>query len=209
MAARFGARFVPCFPDAALHYASASNDAQVVALAPAQPLLKVCLFGPESTGKTTLATRLAQHYRTAYAADYVRAYLDVTGSLGTIDDVPWIARGQLATEAVVAAQAERVLICDTTLASVALWSEVLYGATPEWVRDQALQQRYDLWLLTDIDVPFEPDRLRCFPEPAQRAWFMAECRRMLGELEVAAVLVRGSEHKRLSLACTTIDQMLR
>ena len=208
LAAQFGARSVPCFPAAALEFADPAPDEPTRAAPQVQRLLRVCLFGPESTGKTTLATQLARHYRSAYAADYVRGYLDAIGSTGTLADVPWIARGQLATEAAAAAQADRVLVSDTSLAAVALWSDVLYGATPDWIQDQACRQRYDLWLLTDIDVPFAPDPLRCFPETTQRAKFMERCRLTLDQLGVEPVVVRGTVSQRLALARAAIDRML-
>ena len=207
-AARIRARSIPCFPDAALQYGSSLRGRDADTATPQQPLLRVCLFGPESTGKTTLASQLAQHFHSAYAADYVRAYLDALGSTGTADDVPWIARGQLATDSAAAAQAGRVLVTDTSLASTALWSDVLYGTTPQWIHEQAQRQRYDLWLLTDIDISFEPDPLRCFPGAAQRQWFMEECRRTLARLGVEAVLLRGDVPQRLGHALAAIGRLL-
>ena len=38
-------------------------------------LLKVVIYGPESTGKTTLARQLASHYRTTWVEEFARDYL--------------------------------------------------------------------------------------------------------------------------------------
>jgi HTH-type transcriptional repressor of NAD biosynthesis genes len=207
LADRVGAQFVPCFPDTALMHAADSVPGLDAPSAPAaMPLKRVCLFGPESTGKSTLARQLAGHYGTVHVPEYVRGYLDAIGSTGTAQDVPWIARGQRAAEMAYAAQADRILICDTNLATIALWSDVLFGATPGWIRKEAARNTYDLWLVTDIDVPFEPDPQRCFPEPSRRAWFMGECLRTLDRLGIAPVLLRGSPEVRLSLACAAIDR---
>jgi HTH-type transcriptional repressor of NAD biosynthesis genes len=209
LANRVGARFVPCFPDAALMYARDSEPAPIAAsVLASMPPKRVCLFGPESTGKSTLAMQLARHYQSVQVPEYVRGYLDAIGSAGTAQDVPWIARGQRAAELACATQAERLLICDTNLATVALWSDLLFGATPGWIRDEATRNTYDLWLLTDIDVPFEPDPQRCFPKPDQRGWFMGECVKTLEELGVAPVLLRGSLDERLLVACAAIDRVL-
>ncbi|MBK7471451.1 MAG: ATP-binding protein [Betaproteobacteria bacterium] len=209
LAAAIGARFVPCRPAAALQHAPTRDSGQDTLLAPAdfRPR-RVCLFGPESTGKSTLAEDLARHYATAHVPEYARDYLDATGSRGSAADVPWIARGQRAAEIAGAAQASRILVCDTNLATIALWSDVLFGATPDWVREQAARDTYDLWLLTDIDVPFEPDPQRCFPDPARRAWFMDQCRQTLARLGVVPVPLHGAPAARLATACAAIDRLL-
>ncbi len=196
-----GAMLVPVFPPAA--------EPATVQPALRRPPLRVCLFGPESTGKSTLALALAQHYRTVHVPEYVRGYLDVTGSRGTAADVPWIARGQRASEAVLALRADRVLVCDTNLATIALWSDVLFGDTPRWLREAAAAQRYDLWLLTAIDVPFEVDPQRVFPDPAQRAWFMRECERTAARMGDPTVRLRGDVRSRLADSYTAIDALLR
>ena len=209
LAAPIGACFVPCLPAVALQHLPAGDSGQEARPATVDVWpLRVCLFGPESTGKSTLAAQLARHYATAHVPEYARDYLDATGSQGTAADVPWIARGQRAAEIAGAAQASRILICDTNLATIALWSDVLFGATPDWIREQAARDTYDLWLLTDIDVPFEPDPQRCFPDPARRAWFMDQCRQTLARLGVVPVTLHGAPAARLASACAAIDRLL-
>jgi nicotinamide riboside kinase len=211
LAMAIGASFVPCFPDPVLALvgdgAEGIETIQFEEIA-AAPLVRVCLFGPESTGKTTLAAALARHYSTVHATEYVRGYLDATGTAGTLADVPWIARGQRAAEIASARQATRVLVCDTNLATILLWSEVLFGTAPPWLRDEALRQTYDLWLLTGIDVPFEPDPQRCFPHPDDRARLMAACAGMLARLGVVPVRLAGSHDTRMADACMAIDRLL-
>ncbi|MEP6701336.1 MAG: ATP-binding protein [Betaproteobacteria bacterium] len=229
-----GARFVPCFPDPVLFgdpiteapWAEATTMTQTPGNAgsrtnartagrenrvPAndhRAPLRVCLFGPESTGKTTLASALAAHYRTLHVTEYVRGYLDATGSGGTAADVPWIARGQRAAEIATARQVDRLLVCDTNLATILLWSEVLFGEAPQWLRDEAMRQSFDVWLLTDIDVPFEADPQRCFPAMEDRVRLMAHCMDMLGRLGVTPVRLRGAPHERSALAIGAIDRAL-
>ncbi|MBK9606079.1 MAG: ATP-binding protein [Betaproteobacteria bacterium] len=209
LAAAIGARFVPCLPAAALQYVPtrySGRDSRPAAVV--GRLRRVCLFGPESTGKSTLAGHLARHYATVHVPEYARDYLDATGRHGSAADVPWIARGQRAAEIAGAAQATQILICDTNLATIALWSDVLFGATPDWIREQATRDTYDLWLLTDIDVPFEPDPQRCFPDPGRRAWFMDQCRQTLARIGVIPVPLHGAPAARLAIACAAIDRLL-
>jgi nicotinamide riboside kinase len=215
LADAIGAAFVPCFPDPVLYRDDCASGTGAPSAAPAsadgrsEPPASICLFGPESTGKSTLAAMLARHYRTLHVTEYVRGFLDATGSTGTAEDVPWIARGQRAAELATTQQAGDVLICDTNLATIMLWSEILFGGSPAWLRDAALAQQFDLWLLTDIDVPFAPDPQRCFPGDDERAWLMRECKALLDRLGVTPVLLSGSLETRMRTAVDAIDRVHR
>lgn len=205
-----GAQFVPCFPDPLLDRFgdAAPGTGALTSASRAKPLVRVCLFGPESTGKTTLASALGRHYATPHVTEYVRGYLGVTGSAGNALDVPWIARGQRAAEIASAQQAGRVLVCDTNLATILLWSEVLFNDAPDWLRDAALRETYDLWLLTGLDTPFEPDPQRCFPNAADRARLMQACEGMLARLGVEPLRLTGPHEARMIAACAAIDRLL-
>ena len=78
-------------------------------------VLRVSLTGPESTGKSTLAARLAAHYGTTFAPEFAREYLAGSGPHYTAEDLEEIARGQLAAEAEAEALATRVVFCDSDL----------------------------------------------------------------------------------------------
>src|SRR5687767_9614309 len=57
---------------------------------------RVSIFGPESTGKTTLAQRLGEHFATAVVPEYARIHLEATKSERvSAEDIARIARGQL------------------------------------------------------------------------------------------------------------------
>ena len=211
-AATLGASFVPCFPDPALHVETTPPrvaGADTDSVEDSRDALTVCLFGPESTGKSTLAAALARHYRTLHVTEYVRGYLDTIRSPGTAADVPWVARGQRAAAIATSCQVRDLLVSDTNLATIMLWSDVLFGGSPAWLREAAFEQKFDLWLLTDIDVPFESDPQRCFPDAADRAWLMRQWRNLLDRLEVTPVLVRGSHDERLRIAIDAIDRLRR
>jgi nicotinamide riboside kinase len=211
-ASALGAHFVPCFPDPALCAVDAGPHLLLIDNPAAENgrrrVATACLFGPESTGKSTLAAALARHYRTLHVTEYVRGFLDATQSAGTADDVPWIARGQRAAELATAKQVREILICDTNLATIMLWSEILFGDSPHWLREAAIRQKFDLWLVTDIDVPFEPDPQRCFPGDSDRAWLMRQCTGLLDRLGVVPVRLRGGHEERLRIAVDAIDQLL-
>ena len=125
-------------------------------------IIKVVLFGPESTGKTTLSKQLARHYNTVWVPEYAREYLqdkwnNQRKTCETHDLIP-IAEGQMKLENELARKADRVLICDTDLLETKVYSEEYYGGFVDPALDQAVNvNEYDLYLLTYIDIPWEHD----------------------------------------------------
>src|SRR5215467_1623034 len=61
-------------------------------------LKKIVVIGPESTGKSSLCEKLAEHYNTLWCPEYAREYLTIHGMNYTYDDLLTIAKGQLQLE---------------------------------------------------------------------------------------------------------------
>ena len=121
-------------------------------------LVKVVLFGPESTGKTTISKQLARHYNTVWTPEFARQYLqkkwnNERKTCEASDLIP-IAIGQIHLENKLAKKADKVLICDTDLLETKVYSEEYYGGyVEEKLNNAALKNQYDLYLLTYIDTP--------------------------------------------------------
>jgi NadR type nicotinamide-nucleotide adenylyltransferase len=167
---------------------------------------RVVCFGPESTGKTTLAARLAEHYRTAWVPEWARGHLDPQGGRCSERDIELIGLGQAASEDALARQAERVLICDTDTLTTTIWSEVYFGGVPEWLRQLARERAHDLYLLCDIDVPWVDDRQRDMPHRRQE--FLDRCRAALEAHGRPYVVIRGDRDARFNTAVAAIDALL-
>ena len=177
------------------------------AFLPLPTLLRVSLTGPESTGKSTLAARLAAHYGTAFAPEFARQYLADIGPRYTLADLEEIARGQLAAEAAAQARAHRIVFCDTDLLVIKIWSEHAFGTCPEWILDGIDQQPYDLVLLMGVDLPWEPDPLR--EHPHLRQHFYDRYQRELRARGSNFTEITGSPDQRFAHACGLIDELLR
>lgn len=171
-------------------------------------LKRVCVFGPESTGKSTLAQHLAEHYNTSFAWEYARPLLDFKDGQADFKDIENIARGQLATEAALSRFANRVLICDTDLLTTSIWSDVLFKQCPAWITQAAQAQHYDLTLLLDIDVPWVDDNQRFFSEPKDRQAFFDRCRTALEQSGRRYSVLSGSWQDRERLAIQLIDALI-
>jgi len=121
---------------------------------------RVLIVGAESTGKTTLAIALAEHYLTTWVPEFGRFYTEARrprGELWTSDEFTFIATEQVRMEDALERIANRVLICDTDAFATSIWHERYLGQPSPEVLAVAAGRRYDLYILTDVDTPFVPD----------------------------------------------------
>ncbi|MCX6306470.1 MAG: ATP-binding protein [Bacteroidetes bacterium] len=128
---------------------------------------KIAITGPESTGKSMLAEQLAGHYDTTWVPEYAREYLELLGAPYQEKDILLIARGQLSAEASKLGHASNFLFCDTELLVTKIWSDVKYGRCDPWITEMIDAHPYDLFLLCDIDLPWQFDPLREHPDQRQ------------------------------------------
>jgi HTH-type transcriptional repressor of NAD biosynthesis genes len=174
-------------------------------------VLRIAVFGTESTGKTTLAQRLAAHFGEPWAREYVREFWDARGGDITAADLDAIARGQMAHEDAAAAKARRLVFCDTELITCTLWNDVLFpGACPGWVRAEGDRRarEFALYLLCDTDVPWVPDPQRCFPDTASRERARRRWREALVSRGLPFVEIRGDWAERERVAIAAVERVL-
>jgi len=174
-------------------------------------IVKVVLFGPESTGKTTLSKQLARHYNTVWVPEYAREYLqnkwnNKRQTCENSDLLP-IAIGQMKLENELAVKADKVLICDTDLLETKIYSEEYYGGfvDPD-LEIAAVNNKYDLYLLTYIDTPWEEDDLR--DRPDQRLEMFKAFENALKKYNRPYILLKGEKKNRLKKATNKIDEIL-
>jgi NadR type nicotinamide-nucleotide adenylyltransferase len=168
---------------------------------------RVVIFGPESTGKTLLAERLAKHYQTVWVPEWARGHLDPANGVCVANDFPRIALGQAASEDALALQANRVLISDTDTITTTIWSEVYLGRCDESIRALANQRVHDLYLLCDIDVPWVADGQRDMPH--RREEFFELCRSALQAHQRPFITISGNWESRFQQAVQAIDAQLK
>jgi NadR type nicotinamide-nucleotide adenylyltransferase len=166
----------------------------------------VCLFGPESTGKTTLAGELAARFGTFFVPEYGRLYCEFFGNECDADDLRAIVRGQRLLEEAARRKAKTLLILDTDAVLTAIWADVLLGARPADL--DRVDVTADLYLLEQVDVPFAPDTIRYFPDQKEREKFFARCRAELERRKLAYVVISGDGETRRRAALAAIKDKL-
>ena len=168
--------------------------------------LKIAITGPESTGKSTLTAQLAQHYRAGWVPEYAREYLAKLDRPYTLPDVERIARGQLARMNQAITPAPAIVFCDTELLVIKIWMLHAYGTCPAWLEAAVAQQSFDLYLLMNVDLPWEPDPQR--EHPHLRPYFYDWYQRELQQYGFNFAPISGSHLTRFEQARQQIDLLL-
>lgn len=168
---------------------------------------RVCIVGPESTGKTTLAARLAEHFETVWVPEYARTLLEPRGGAVRREDMVAIARGQIASEQALSRNAERVVIADTDALATLMWSDLLFGGHDAELDALASAQSHHLYVLCAPDVPFVADAVRYAPE--ERAAFFDETKKELERRGRRYVVASGDWAARQKIGTDAIEALLR
>jgi len=169
-------------------------------------MLKVAITGPESTGKSWLASRLAVYYGCLWVPEFARTYLQNLGRKYTMNDVEFIAQRQDQLIRNAMAKESPVLFADTEMLVCKIWSEFVFGHCPDSITLLTDAQNFDFYLLCDIDLPWEPDPLREHPEKRQELLAMYQT-----ELEKRGwpyALISGNGNQRLQNAISKVNQVL-
>lgn len=169
-------------------------------------LNRISICGPESSGKSWLSSKLADHYDTCLVEEYSRKYLVGKGSYNK-DDILKIAKGQLKEEEEIAKSCNSVLFCDTDLLVNKIWSQYVFGEADKWIEDNFIKHEYGLYLLCSPDIEWENDPLRENPDNRDLLFGLYEV-----ELKVAKFnykIVSGQGNKRMQNAVKFVDEFLK
>ncbi len=166
---------------------------------------KICFYGPESTGKSTLARAMAKHYHTEFVPEVSREI--ITSNNFTAEDIIIIGKAQ--TERVLAKEgtANKLLFCDTDLITTQIYSRQYLGIVPPVLYELEAMVKYDLYFLFDTDVPWVSDGLRDLGERRKEMYEVFK-----GELDrrkIPYTVVHGSYPERESMVRRELDIILK
>ncbi len=168
------------------------------------PPFLICFYGPESTGKSTLAVRMAERYRTGYVPEVAREI--ITSNKFTVNDIIRIARAQDQRVREGMKVANRVLFCDSDLITTGIYSRTYLGVVPREVEELEKNLRYDQYFLFDIDVPWVPDGLRDLGE--KREEMFAKFKSELERRRIPYILLSGNFEVREQKVTAFVDALL-
>jgi NadR type nicotinamide-nucleotide adenylyltransferase len=173
------------------------------------PLKKIVVIGPESTGKSTLCRQLAAHYHTLWVQEYAREYLLQHGTNYTYNDLLTIAKGQLAGEEAgiekLAAAERELLFIDTDMYVMKVWCEFVFNNCHQWILNQVAERKYDLYLLCNTDLPWVKDELREYPDMATRDRLYHIYKDIMVNQQVPWADISGTAEARLNKAIEAVE----
>lgn len=121
---------------------------------------KICFYGPESTGKSTMVEKMAMHYQTTFVPEVAREL--ITSNDITVDDIIKIGTAQTERVKEKTNSANKIVFCDTDLITTKIYSQYYLNEVPQILNDLENEICYDLYFLLDIDVEWVADHLRDF-----------------------------------------------
>jgi len=168
----------------------------------------VAVVGPESTGKTTLAHRLAARFAVPISLEYARIYAEACHPQTlTAADVRPIAEGEEALLDEAEARAGHLWVRDTDLLSTLVWARLLYpGEAWDWLLVRALEKPADLYLLAAADTPYVIDPVRGPAGTRERDYRAFEA--ALAELGRPVVRLAGPWEARDQLAEEAVSKLI-
>lgn len=167
-------------------------------------MIRVAITGPESCGKTSLAENLSRHYGISFIPEFSREFLTKSNGKYSYEDLDVIAKGQV--DSVTNFTAEKLLISDTDMVVMYIWSMVVFGKVSPYIQEQLKLQQFDLYVLCDTDVPWTYDPLR--ENEFDRDDLFERYYKKLRELKVDFIVVKGSAEDRLKDAVKEIDKLI-
>ncbi len=191
-----------------------------------QAIKKIVVIGPESTGKSTLCKLLALHFATEWCPEFAREYLLANGTDYTFNALSTIAKGQIALEekyeSIVNSQwsignsdnlpftihHSPILFLDTDMYVMKVWCEYVFGKCHQFILDEIVQRKYDLYLLCNVDLPWIKDELREYPDEKPRQELYRIYKDILINQKTPWIEISGNYNQRLQSAIEAVNKIL-
>ncbi|MEK6782067.1 MAG: multifunctional transcriptional regulator/nicotinamide-nucleotide adenylyltransferase/ribosylnicotinamide kinase NadR [Bacteroidota bacterium] len=165
---------------------------------------KLCFFGPESTGKSTLAKKIAGFYNTESVPEVAREI--VTSNDFTMDDIVKIGHAQIQRTLEKTKTANKVLFCDTDLITTQIYCRHYLKDVPPVLFELEKQIKYNLYFLFEPDVPWVADGLR---DLGERRMEMFEVFKMeLDKRNIHYIPVKGNWQEREATIKSEVNKFL-
>lgn len=176
------------------------------AIKQSRSVIRIAVIGPESTGKSILSDRLATHFETIWVTEFAREYLGKRNGEYAKEDLLTIAKGQISAENRLEKFATDLIICDTDLITIKIWSEFKYGECDPWILQQIQSRKHDLHLLCYPDIPWVADPLRENPDDREHIYSLYKDELLANSFPF--VEIKGEKSERLKIGIEAIKTLV-
>ena len=160
------------------------------------PFFKVGIIGPESTGKSTLASYLAHRYGGVLVPEYAREYMEerACACAYTYEDVVNIAKQQVLQlqsgiyGGITEGYRTNVIFFDTELIITKVWFLHKFGKCPDFLEEALHAYPMDVYLLCYPDMEWIPDPVR--ENPNIREYLFDWYEREIQALDIPYYIIR-------------------
>lgn len=171
---------------------------------------RISIVGAESSGTTTLARELAKKFKTSWVPEFGRYYWEgkMTSKYASWDheEFEYIASSRLAFENELAKYSNKVVFCDTDALSTYIWEEFFCKSGTDAVLQYFKKSKYDLHLVTDVDIPFEDDGVRVAEK--RRDLMHKQFVELLEGQKRKYIVVSGTLEERIATASAHVKQIV-
>lgn len=170
-----------------------------------EEIKKICFYGPESTGKSVMAKKMAEIYKTEFVPEVAREL--ITSNIFKREDIINIGRAQTERIFLKARKANKFLFCDTDLITTQIYSRHYLKVVPPVLYELEKMVEYDQYFLFDIDVPWVSDGLRDLGESQKRKEVFAIFKSELERRNIPYMLVSGDWDEREKIIVKALNNL--
>ncbi len=168
-------------------------------------MITVVLTGPESSGKTVLAEKLAIHFNSIFVPEYLRSYFDKKKAVFE-EKMPKIAQKQLNNEQNGRKMTKNILFLDTNILTLKVYHELYFKSKPMWFDTMWQRKRYDHYLLLKPDIPWIDDGQRDMRTRRNEIFDLFE--KELKSVNAGYSIISGTFEERFSQAVKIVEDLL-
>jgi len=166
---------------------------------------KICFYGAESTGKSSMAKKMAEVYQTEFVPEVAREL--ISSNDFTIEDIVRIGQAQTQRVKEKLKTANKILFCDTDLITTQIYSRQYLHQAPDVLIALEKEINYDRYFLFDIDVPWVADGLRDLGNQREKMAKIFE--EELSTRGIRPIVVKGTWSEREEIVRKEINRLLR
>jgi HTH-type transcriptional regulator, transcriptional repressor of NAD biosynthesis genes len=165
---------------------------------------KICLYGPECVGKTSLSKKLAEIFETEYVHEVARDFLIDNENIDERILIE-IASKQIELVKNKIKNSNKFLFCDTDAITTQIYAQHYLGNVSQNLKEIENEIKYDFYFLLDIDLEWEYDPLRDLGE--RRPEMFSIFRENLEKRGIGYEIISGTWNERLEKIKSRVKTM--